>query len=267
MATQLVLATAHLIGVAALFVVGRRMVGEAGAWTVVSLYAGSAYLLEFGGARESVGGLPFVSHVVPASATLVAFAALDWPFISGLLLATAVGAGFYPVFFWPLWTAWQWQHGQRRAWRFVAGFAVAAAAIGLWVLAASQPARGLGLIETIVRDTLGHHADPNGYGLSRYGLWGQQTGALGWLGHPLIGAWAFTTPFLVLLVSALGYSVRAAMRTDRVGLPLLTAAAAISANLWKIHATATYVAWYYPFLVLGLVAVHPNTANRGGADA
>ncbi len=36
-----------------------------------------------------------------------------------------------------------------------------------------------------------------------------------------------------------------------VGLALLTATTAMGANIWKIHATATYVTWYYPFLLLG----------------
>ena len=42
---------------------------------------------------------------------------------------------------------------------------------------------------------------------------------------------------------------------DLARVALLTAGAAIGANLWKIHATATYVSWYYPFLLLGLLAV------------
>jgi hypothetical protein len=46
-----------------------------------------------------------------------------------------------------------------------------------------------------------------------------------------------------------------ALRADIARLALLTAGAAIGANLWKIHATATYVAWYYPLLLLGLLAL------------
>ena len=32
-----------------------------------------------------------------------------------------------------------------------------------------------------------------------------------------------------------------------------TAAAGIGATVWKVHATATYIAWFYPFLLLGLL--------------
>ena len=36
-----------------------------------------------------------------------------------------------------------------------------------------------------------------------------------------------------------------------VGLALLTSAVALGANIWKIHATGAYLAWYYPFLLIG----------------
>ena len=42
-----------------------------------------------------------------------------------------------------------------------------------------------------------------------------------------------------------------ALGAGPVGLALLTATIAIGANVWKIHATATYVTWYYSFLLLG----------------
>jgi hypothetical protein len=254
-ATQLVIGLSHLIGLGALWVLGYRNIGEAGAWALVSLYAGSSYLLDFGGSRASVGGLTFVSHIVPASATLAAFAVLERPIVSGALLAASAGLGFYPVFFYPVWAAWQWRRSPSAAAWFTAAFAIFCSAIGVWVLAWSTPAPGMGLVATIVRDTLGHHSDPNGYGLSIYGLWGQQTGVLGWLGHPSVGSAAWSTPFFVLFAASLLVAAWLALRADIARLALLTAGAAIGANLWKIHATATYVSWYYPLLLLGLLAV------------
>jgi hypothetical protein len=38
---------------------------------------------------------------------------------------------------------------------------------------------------------------------------------------------------------------------------LILAAVAMGAQLWKIHATATYVTWYYPFLLIGLLGDPP----------
>jgi hypothetical protein len=254
-AAQLVLALSQLAGLMALWLLGRQTLGERGGWALVALYAGSSYLLAMGGTRESVSGLTFVSHIVPASATLLAFAALSRPWLNGVLLATSAGLGFYPAFFVPIWTAWHWQHGWRNALRFVGGFAAVSALVVGWVLARSAPAPGLTLVGTIVRDTLGHHSDPAGYGMSVYGLWGQQTGVLAWLAHPLMGTAAWATPFFLLFVATLALASALAHRADVPRLALLTAGAAIGANLWKIHATATYVSWYYPFLLFGLLAL------------
>ena len=48
-------------------------------------------------------------------------------------------------------------------------------------------------------------------------------------------------------------------REDRTPaqLALIVAAVAMGAELWKIHATATYVTWYYPFLLLGFLCDEP----------
>jgi hypothetical protein len=265
-ATRLVIAVSHLAGLCALWVLGYRAIGESGAWALVALYTGSSYLLDMGGSQASVSGLTFVSHIVPASATLVAFALLHRPAAAGALLAASVGLGFYPVFFYPIWAAWQWGRGVSAALWFTGAFALVCGAIGIWVLAWSQPAPGMGLIATIVRDTLGHHSDPNGYGLSVYGLWGQQTGFLGWLGRPTIGTATWSTPFFALFAMSLLAAAWLAIRADVPRLALLTAGAAIGANLWKIHATATYVAWYYPLLLLGLLALSAVPRRDAAAE-
>lgn len=254
-ATQLVIALAHLVGLAALGALGAQLLGTTGAWAVVSLYAGSAYLLQVAGTASSVSGLTFVSHIVPSAATLLALAVWRLPILSGALLALSVGLGFYPVFFFPIWASWHSRHGTADAVRFTSGFGVVCLAIVGWVLAWSQAAPGLSLLSTVVRDTLGHHSDPNGYGLSLYGLWGQQTGIMGWLGTPLLGTATWSSPFFMVFLAALMFAAWLARTADLAKLSLLTAGAGIGANLWKIHATATYVAWYYPFLVLGLLAV------------
>ena len=265
-ATQIVLAMSHLAGVAALWLIGRSVLGETGAWAVVALYAGSSYLLGVGGVHESTNGLTFVSHVVPASASLVAFASLSRPALNGVLLAVATGLGFYPAFFFPVWAAWHLRRERADALRFAAAFAFVCALIAVFVWTLSAPAPGLGLLATIVRDTLGHHSDPNGYGLSLYGLWGQQTGVLGWVNHPLWGSSALTTPFFALFAASLLLASVLAQRADVPRLALLTAGAAIGANLWKIHATATYVAWYYPFLLVGILALGTRQRTVEGKD-
>jgi hypothetical protein len=44
-----------------------------------------------------------------------------------------------------------------------------------------------------------------------------------------------------------------AQRRGPAQFALIVAAVAIGAQLWKIHATGTYVTWYYPFLLIGFL--------------
>jgi hypothetical protein len=184
--------------------------------------------------------------------------------LSGALLAVAAGLGFYPAFFFPIWVAWWWRREPRGAVWFAGAFAVVCVAVGTWVLARSSAADGLTLVGTIVRDTLGHHSDPHGYGLSLYGLWGQQAGPLEWFGHPLVGTASWSTPFFVLFLGSLALAAWLAAGADLARVSLLTSGAAIGANLWKVHATATYVSWYYPFLLLGVLALSASRAGVNG---
>ena len=47
-----------------------------------------------------------------------------------------------------------------------------------------------------------------------------------------------------------------------VQLALLTGALAIGSQLWKVHGTGVYVAWYYGFLLLGFLG-HRSGRSRG----
>ena len=265
-ATQLVLAAAHLAGLAALLIAGRPLVGERGAWALVALYASSVYLLQVGGTRESVSGLSFVSHIVPASATLVAFACLAHPALSGGLLAAAVGLGFYPAFFLPIWAAWHWQRGRWAGLEFTACFAGVAVATVAWVLAWSVPGAWL---QPCRDDRSGH---PRTSRQSAW-LWSQPLRSVGTAdgNGRLAGTSArrsspLTTPFFIVFIISIAVAAHLARRADVPRLALLTAGAAIGANLWKIHATATYVSWYYPFLLLGLLAVEKSPRERSAQE-
>src|SRR6185436_9908293 len=175
------------------------------------------------------------------------------PIASGVWLAAAAWTGFYPAFFGPIWLGWQWNRGWRPAAKFSGAIAIFSAAMMVWVLTASQPAPGLSLMATIVRDTFGHHTDLAGYGSSPFGFWGQATGLGGFLGSPLIGQSTFTAPFFLLFAAFLVWGGWLARLATLPGLALLTAAAGIGATVWKVHATATYMTWFYPFLLLGLL--------------
>ena len=61
-----------------------------------------------------------------------------------------------------------------------------------------------------------------------------------------------TAPALVLFYSFALSCFFLARRRGQHALALLSAAVVIGANVVKIHSTGTYVAWFYPFLLLGL---------------
>ena len=260
-ATQLLLAIFHLIAIASLAVIGLRWKGVSLAAALVALYCGSAAVLGAGGVRESLMGITFVSHVIPPAMTLVAFGLIDSPVACGVALALAAWTGFYPAFFGPVWLGWFWNRGWTPTLKFAAGVAAVSVPMIAWVLLLSQPAPGLSLTATIVRDTFGHHTDLAGYGSSPFGLWGQATGLTGFFGTPLIGQSNFTAPFFLLFLGSLVWAGWLARTATQPGLALLTAVAGIGATVWKVHATATYMTWFYPFLLLGFLGTSAAPAN------
>jgi hypothetical protein len=258
-ATKLCTIAFHLLGLVALFRIGRAHAGPEVGWALVALYAGSACVLGVGGEAYFIGGMTFVSHIAPAAVTLTAFAAIDRPAAAAVLLTTAAGVGFYPAFLAPTWLGFYWDRPAARR-RFLTMLAISGAILAVAVLLLSRPAAGRGLVGTILWDTFGHHTDPEGYGFSPFSFWGQRGGIRGWLMAPLVGTSGLTTPaFLAFVTFACG-SFALARRRAAPALALVTAAVIIGANLLKIHPTGTYVAWFYPFLLIGFL-----TAGSGSA--
>lgn len=264
--SQILIALFQLIAVGSLAWIGWRWQGASLAAALVALYCASAAVLGVGGSRESLMGMTFVSHVIPPALTLLAFAFIRDPLTSGLGLALAAWTGFYPAFFAPIWMGWHLGRHWKDAALFVVGFALFSIPMLTFVLLASRPAPGLTLVATIVRDTFGHHTDLAGYGSSPFGLWGQATGLVAFFGTPLVGASPFTAPFFLLFVAYLLWACWGARAATLPGLALLTAAAGIGATVWKVHATSTYIAWFYPFLLLGLLGMAtPASATSSSA--
>lgn len=249
--SQVLLAGFQLLAAWALFRIGQRCGSDALGLALAALYCGSVGVLGVGGSGDQVGGMTFVSHIVPASVTLIAFRYLDRPVAAGALLAAAAGLGFYPAFIFPTWLGYYWGDSRKAAWQYVVGFGVVSLAVGVWVLMASRPADGLGLVATIVRDTLGHQTDPEAYGRTPFGFWGQQTGVWRWLMQPMVGESAMLSPLFLVFCAFLIATTIMARNVGLVGLALLTSAVALGASVWKINATAAYLAWYYPFLLIG----------------
>ncbi len=261
-ATKLCAIAFHLLGVIALFAAAKSLADAATAWTLVALYASSAFVLGVGAADYSIGGITFVSHVAPAAVTLLAFALLPFPAWSGAMLAAGIGVLFYPVFMVPAWLGYYWTD-RPRAKRFLIGFGLAALIIGGGVLALSQPAHGRGLVGTIVYDTIGHQESPDAYGSSPFGFWGQRGGMRGWLMSPLAAGQSMTRPVVLAFFLGAALMFFVAQRKTPWQFALVVAAVAMGAELWKIHATATYVTWYFPFLLLGFFCDRPGQDVNG----
>jgi hypothetical protein len=262
-ATKLCVVAFHLLGVAALFVAARRLGGSATAWSLVALYCGSAFVLGVGDGDYAIGGMTFASHIAPAAVTLLAFALLHRPPWSGVALAASIGVLFYPVFMVPAWLGYYWNDRQQRN-RFLLGFGVTSLLIAGSVLLLSRPAHGRGLVGTVLYDTIGHQESPEAYGSSPFGFWGQRDGWRAWAMAPLASGQSMTRPVVLVFFCFAASLFFVAQRRTAAQLALIVAAVAMGAELWKIHATATYVAWYYPFLLIGWFC---DPAPTGNAEA
>ena len=252
-ATQLAVALFHVMGIAALFIGVRRIADSSTALAIVCLYASSLAVLGIGGPDDQVAGLTFVSHIAPAAMTLAAFAALHKPSLSGVLLVLSAGVGFYPAFMGPAWLGYYWNdHARRRS--FVVAVALTAIILSAGVYALSSPAAGRSRLGTIIYDTFGHHTDPAGYGASPFGFWGQRGGIRRALTTPLVGDSGLTSPAWLLFASFMSATFFLARGRRPAELALLAGAVAMGATLIKPHATGTYLAWFYPLLLVGFLA-------------
>ena len=260
LASQLATVTFHLLGVAALVALGRRLAGPQVAWGMAALYCGSAYVMGVGGPREMIGGITFISHIAPAAVSLLAFAALSYsrPLTTGLLLVASAATVFYPVLFFPAWLGHYWDR-RPSALRFLAGVAIAAVLIGGPVLALSQAIEGRSLLGTVVRETVGHHQGTDTYGLSTYGFWGQRNDIRAFFREPFVTGEFTTSPMFLMTIGFAVATFFVARKTTPQQLALITGSLAIVAQLSKIHGTGVYVNWFYPFFLIGLFAYGTRT--------
>jgi hypothetical protein len=175
----------HLAGLLALFIIGMRLTGQPDVgWALVALYCGSGFVLGIGGEEEFIGGMTFVSHIAPAAATLVAFACLPLPGLAGALLAVSVGAGFYPAFMLPAWAGYFWRDRPRLI-PLSGGLCCRgrpSLAAPRWRCRGPPMDGGLSARSSTTRSAT--TTDPQGYGRSPFGFWGQREGLRRWLMTP-----------------------------------------------------------------------------------
>jgi hypothetical protein len=134
----------------------------------------------------------------------------------------------------------------------VGGCAIAAILLTGFVLAASAGAGGHSRLQTIVSDTLGHHTDPAGYGRSPFGFWGQRSGWREWAMQPLVGTVPLSSPSWLCLLAYVAAASLLMRHRGPGSLALFCGVVALGFAVVKPHATATYLAWYYPLVVAGL---------------
>ena len=79
----------------------------------------------------------------------------------------------------------------------------------------------------------------------------------------LVGDSGLTTPTYVLFFSLVAGSFFVARGGTQARLALLTGAIALAASTIKVHSTGTYVAWGYPFLLIGWFATGEEHGRRG----
>ena len=217
------------------------------------MFAGSPYVLGLGGTQFFVGGLGYISHVAPTAAVLLALATIDRPLISGILLACAAGLLFWPAFLFPLWFAW-------RAWRrdgtlqFTIGYAITGLVIVAIVVYFTHDTV-LGSVRLFIESTLEHQ---EGFGKLQYGnsansFWTTHPSLAAVLQRPVFGSTSLFKPTFIafgMLCLAAAYWARGRSIAQ---LAALTAMLGSAFQLWKTHATGSYVEWYLPFLIIALV--------------
>jgi hypothetical protein len=265
MATQIVCFAFYLVGLASLYLIVRRLADPTLALAAVALYACSPYVLGLGGPNGVVTGLAYVSHIAPSSLMLAALAAISYPAASGLLLALAAGTLFYPVFVFPLWVSWL-ASDRRAAVRFALSFAITGIVILAGVVWFTHAPSWSNAMSLFLESTLEHQegVGPKAYGASHFGFWGTHPGLAAFWQSPLFGTTSLFKPtFILYSLLALGACFMPWARTRSIPqLAALTAMLTAAVQLWKTHAAGSYVEWYYPFLIVALVAAVPDLRSR-----
>lgn len=266
LATKLTTVTFHLIGFAALVTIGLQLANPAVAWALAALYCGSAYVMGVGGPRETIGGMTFISHIAPPAASMVAFAFLARPIAAGALLVMASATVFFPALFFPAWLGYYWDR-RLSALKFIGGCTLAAVLLGVPVVALSTALPGQSVVATVLKESVGHHQGTDTYGLSTYGFWGQRGGIRDWFREPFVEGQFTTSPMFLITIGFAATMFFVARRTTPAQLALITATIGIIAQWSKIHGTGVYVNWYYPFLLIGLLAARAPEHRDDGARA
>lgn len=263
MATKLAIISLHLLAVGSLYYIGRRLANPIIGWVLACLYVSSAYVFGLGGYQYFISGVTYISHLAPAGLTLLAFALLisGRPIWSGIVLALGAGAIYYPIFYLPAWVGYLFW--KRSGWvKFTLAFIITCAIIGTGVLLFTQHGPNESVLRVVYESTVGHQEAQNMYGSSTFSFWSTQPGFNAIWQKQLIEGWYLLRPSVIVFTLFLIATFFLARKRSSVQMAALTAAVAIGVQFWKSHAGGSYVEWYYPFLLIGILA-YPIIEAKG----
>ena len=183
-----------------------------------------------------------LAHVLPAALLVWAIVCYRYPLLSGVLVGTAIGTIYYPLFLLPLWVSFYWRGGWRS---FLLGTLMASSGMALvagWITSGEQP-----LLEMLQQ--MYGIMRPRMDGLS--GIWD-----LGW--DPI-----YRLPVLFAF-AALSITFALWPAQKNMG-TLLSCSGAImlATQFWHGNNGGVYVEWYLPLILLTMF--RPNLEDRVAA--
>ncbi|MFI4990398.1 MAG: hypothetical protein ACHQHO_05730 [Solirubrobacterales bacterium] len=231
-----------LLAIGLLFLIGRRVRGPS--LGVALAYGWAAYPFTLY-ALESNSNDTLVAVLILAAVLAATYRSTLAPAARGAFAVLAGLTKFAPLALAPLFAThglWERPTGRQRV-RDLATFALAFLAIGAL---ASIPALSHDSLHTIYERTFAYQSERN----SPFSVWGLYGGLGGWEAAVQIGA--------VVLAVLLAVIQR---RADVVGLAAACGAVMIAVQLGLEHWFYLYVPWFFPLVLIGLLAQYEGTAR------
>jgi hypothetical protein len=172
---------------------------------------------------------------------------------------------FWPAFLAPVWIGW-------RFWRrqdvlpFVAGFAITGLAIVSIVIYFTHAPSGASALHMFLESTLEHQEGfgAQQYGMSTFSFWGTHPRLAAVWQVPLFGTTSLLKPTFILFAALCTAAFFLARNRTLPQFAALTAMLTSAIQLWKTHATGTYVEWYLPFLIIALLGAGLDSTPISG---
>ena len=229
-ATNITGIAVHLIGMAGIGVLGRRLGGNRTMW----LWLGLAGLgLRITSPEASM-------HMVSLAFVIWALVFIHKPAVAGVLLGLGAAAMYYPAFAIPLWLGWYRRKGRGLV-PFLVGVCIVALVMGGLIVAFTQAPTAVDAARVFLKDTVLIQEGSEAYGGTYYGFWPSYPKLRAVLQRPVMVA------YFVLVVMLAFWPKRCDLRD----LVALTAAVFLATQFWKTPGP-WYCDWYYHLAFMAL---------------